>query len=62
MADETVDEDAVRVTVALAYLRTMHEEAAAIVAALEAERPRVRPARRATARAARRTAGQEGSL
>ena len=49
MADETVDEVAVRVTTALAYLRTMHEEAAAIVAALEAEPPRVRPARRAGA-------------
>lgn len=47
MADPIVDEDAALVAAALAYLRTMHQEAAAIVDALEAERARVSPGRRA---------------
>ena len=62
MADRTLDEEAALVTAALAYLRTMHEEAAAIVVALEAERARVSPGRRGAAQAPRPTAGHDGSL
>ena len=62
MADPIVDEDAALVAAALAYLRTMHQEAAAIVDALETERPRVRPSRRAAEQASRPRAGHDGSL
>lgn len=62
MAERTLDDEAAVVTAALAYLRTMHEEAAAIVVSLEAERARVSPGRRGAARAPRPTAGHDGSL
>ena len=62
MADQPVDEDAALVRAALAYLNTMHQEAAAIVVALETERPRVSRSRRAAVQAPRPPAGHDGSL
>jgi hypothetical protein len=47
MAHKTVDEDAALVRAALAYLHTMHQEAAAVVVALEAAHAPVSPKRRA---------------
>ncbi len=62
MGDQTVDENAALVRAALAYLHTMHQEAAAIVVALEAERPRVSRSRRAAVQAPRSAAGHDGSV